>query len=63
MPFYQSRLFIKNPENECFISVASLWETAIKKNIGKLILKEGFSSIRLLLIRNEIEILPILFKH
>ena len=27
---------IENPENEKFVSVASIWEIAIKKSIGKL---------------------------
>lgn len=40
-----SRELIENMENELFISVASLWEIAIKVSIGKLILKEPFEQL------------------
>jgi len=36
---------IINMKNDCFISIASLWEIAIKCNIGKLQLKSGFDNI------------------
>lgn len=32
----KARRVITNPENECFVSLASCWEIAIKTSIGKL---------------------------
>ncbi len=43
---------IANVDNQCFFSIASLWEIAIKKSLGKLILMENY-----------IEILPITLSH
>ena len=54
---------IADINNECFLSVASLWEIAIKINIGKLILKVLFNDIVKLILENNIEILPINFNH
>lgn len=46
------------------ISVASLWEIAIKVSIGKLILPDSFENfIPLQIRRNHIEILPITLPH
>jgi PIN domain nuclease of toxin-antitoxin system len=36
---------IKNVENKCFISIASLWEIAIKSSLKKLELKSDFNKI------------------
>lgn len=46
----KARSEIENIENECFVSIISLYEIAIKKNIGKL---ETIHSIKTL--ANEIE--------
>lgn len=54
---------IKNIENRCYISIASIWEIAIKLSIKKLKLKADFSTLSEILIENEIEILPITFVH
>ncbi|TAM98511.1 MAG: type II toxin-antitoxin system VapC family toxin [Chitinophagaceae bacterium] len=54
---------IKNAENRCFISIASLWEIAIKVSLKKLKLKSDFNRIIDFLVNNEIEILPISFEH
>ena len=54
---------IKNPETKCFISVASLWEIAIKLDIGKLKLKTSFSGLLQLIVANNIDILPIKEEH
>lgn len=54
---------IKNVENKCFISIASLWEIAIKSSLKKLELKSGFNRIIDQLAENDIEILPIAFEH
>ena len=36
---------IKNVENKCFISIASLWEIAIKSSLKKLELKSDFDKM------------------
>lgn len=59
-----ARRFIANLENEIFISVASLWEIAIKTSIGKLELLLPFN--RLIpeqLEQNSITVLPIEVQH
>jgi PIN domain nuclease of toxin-antitoxin system len=54
---------IKNLDNKCFISIASIWEIAIKLSIDRLSLKGGFEEIARFIEANEIEILPITFEH
>ncbi len=54
---------IKNVDHICFISIASIWEIAIKTNLNKLSLKSDFDEIIDLLDNNKIEILPITFEH
>ncbi len=54
---------IKDIDNKCFISIASIWEIAIKTSLGKLELKEDFSRMVDFLITNEIDVLPITFEH
>jgi PIN domain nuclease of toxin-antitoxin system len=54
---------IKNLKTPCYLSIASLWEIAIKTSLGKLSLQSDFSSIKDFLFRNNIEILPITFDH
>lgn len=54
---------IRNLENKCFVSVASIWEIAIKLSLGKLNLNGGFDEISKILRRYEIELLPITFEH
>ena len=47
----------------CFLSIASLWEIAIKKQIGKLDLKIGFEELFRFAERNQIEIVSINETH
>jgi PIN domain nuclease of toxin-antitoxin system len=54
---------IVNGNNKCFVSIASIWEIAIKSSNGKLLLKVPFPSITNLLLKNNISILPIEFTH
>lgn len=54
---------IKNLDNSCYISIASLWEIAIKTSLGKLTLRSDFGSIKDFLFNNNIEILPVTFDH
>ena len=60
----EARKFIESFENELVMSVASLWETAIKISIGKL---EFYKCFEVLISEkieeNEIDILQINLKH
>ena len=50
---------LENTENQLLVSMASLWEMAIKINLGKLNLTITFSEFPQLLEQYSIEILPI----
>jgi PIN domain nuclease of toxin-antitoxin system len=54
---------VTNIKNTCFISIASIWEIAIKYANGKLELESDFDAIAGFLADNEIQILPIDFEH
>lgn len=54
---------IRNLKNQCFISIASIWEIAIKSKLGKLSFSGGFGKLEEFLTENQIEILPITFNH
>ncbi len=54
---------IKSTSNRCFVSIASLWEIAIKINLGKLKLETDFNSFGEVLYNNDIDILQITFEH
>jgi PIN domain nuclease of toxin-antitoxin system len=58
-----ARSLIEDPNNEIFISIASLWGISIKNSIGKLHLAKGFGAMSNYLSDNSIEILPIDFAH
>jgi PIN domain nuclease of toxin-antitoxin system len=45
-----------------FVSIASLWEIAIKVSLGKIELKTSFNQINHKLIENGFEILPVTFE-
>ena len=54
---------IKNINQACFLSAASLWEITIKKQIGKLTLTISLEELFDYADRNQIEIFPIAYKH
>lgn len=54
---------IENPENNNFISIASIWEVAIKLSIGKLKLDIKIEELKSEILRNNFEILPLDFEH
>lgn len=54
---------IANINTPCFISIASFWEIAIKKQIGKLALKIDFEALFRFAERNQIEIISINETH
>lgn len=58
-----AKALIENIENTCMISVASLWEMAIKVSLGKLKIKAGYSNLINQIIKYDFIILPITFEH
>ncbi|MFC3560020.1 type II toxin-antitoxin system VapC family toxin [Pedobacter jamesrossensis] len=54
---------LSNINESCFLSIASLWEIAIKKQIGKLDLGIEFKELFRFAERNQIEIIPINEAH
>lgn len=54
---------IEKLRNQCFVSIASFWEIAIKVSLGKLELRYDFSKLFEFCQKSEIRILPIEPKH
>lgn len=54
---------IADTSNNCFISITSIWEMAIKSSLNKLELQGDFNQIAGFLSDNDIEILPVTFEH
>lgn len=54
---------IKQIDLKCFVSIASIWEIAIKISLGKLELNGGFNEISDIMKNYEIELLPLAFEH
>jgi PIN domain nuclease of toxin-antitoxin system len=54
---------IKNLDIRCHVSIASIWEIAIKLSLKKLELNESFEEISKNMRLYEIELLPITFEH
>lgn len=54
---------IEKSESKNFVSMATLWEMAIKCGLGKLKLPNGYDSLPRLFEKNRFEILPITFQH
>ena len=57
------KTLVADTSNKCFISIASIWEIAIKSSLNKLELKGDFNQIAGFLNDNDIEVLPITFEH
>lgn len=57
------KIFIQNRSNPCYVSIASLWEMAIKHSIGKLDLNTSLVNILDLITESGFEILPIKPQH
>ncbi len=53
---------IENSSNVKYVSIASIWEIAIKISINKFRFEDGFDTFLDLVIENGFEILPISFK-
>ena len=58
-----SRQIISNSNNNVFVSIASLWEMAIKISVGKLTLAEPLVDVIKQIAVENIEILPIAPEH
>jgi PIN domain nuclease of toxin-antitoxin system len=54
---------IKDTSNECYISIASLWEITIKYHLGKLELEDSLEELFAFIVRNKINVIPIEFSH
>lgn len=54
---------INDSSNEIFVSAVSIWEMAIKKNLGKLAYPESFTKLEYDFVANFFELLPIKFIH
>jgi PIN domain nuclease of toxin-antitoxin system len=59
----QAKIEIENPENDHYLSIASLWEIGIKVKLGKLEILQPFENIINDVTKNGINILPINFNH
>jgi PIN domain nuclease of toxin-antitoxin system len=56
-------LEITEPNNNIYLSIASIWEIAIKYSLGKLTMQIAFNDIREFLVTNNVTLLPIEFPH
>lgn len=60
----KAREVILNQENDCYLSVASCWELAIKVSLGKLRLRASVEQfLPEQLARNGFRLLPVDFRH
>ncbi len=58
-----AKLLIEDEENELMMSIASVWEMAIKTSLGKLTLAQPFDKLPAHIEQNRISILPITVEH
>jgi PIN domain nuclease of toxin-antitoxin system len=59
----KTKRLIEDPDNEIFLSIASLWEMAIKLQLNKLELSHPIEKVIELAIHNGFVFLPILPEH
>ncbi len=57
------RRLVANPQNDIFVSIASLWEMAIKISVGKLTLAKPLADVIKQIVIEDFEILPITPEH
>lgn len=55
--------FIRNPTNDCYVSIASLWEITIKIGLGKLSIGAPITELFSFMERNQFWVLPIELHH
>jgi PIN domain nuclease of toxin-antitoxin system len=63
LPFKTRREIENIEDNSSFVSVASLWEMAIKIRLGTLTFKPGYDNLLALIDQNGFELVPITFQH
>lgn len=54
---------IKNINNNCFVSIASVWEIGIKLSLKKLDLNKNFDEISTFMFKFDINLMQITFEH
>lgn len=59
----KAKQLITEPTNRSYVSVASLWEMAIKIRLGSLSFEPGYDNLLTLLEENGFDFLPITFQH
>lgn len=59
----KAKFSIENPKNLKLVSIASIWEIAIKLSLGKIRFPKGFKQFLKLVEENGFEVLPITFEH
>lgn len=59
----KAKQLIINPANTSYVSMASLWEMAIKIRLGSLQFEPGYDNLMALLNQNGFELLPVTFQH
>ena len=60
---HKAKSFIEDSQNNCIISIASLWEMAIKINLKKLNLKLDYKDLLEEIYKHDFILLPIEFEH
>jgi len=59
----RAKQLITTPANTSFVSMASLWEMAIKIRLGSMTFKPGYENLLALIDQNGFGLLPITFQH
>ena len=59
----RAKSLISNPANVSYVSMATLWEMAIKIRLGTLTFLPGYDNLLPLFAQNGFEILPITIQH
>lgn len=59
----KARKTIETEDKRKFVSIASIWEIAIKISLGKLNFEPGLANLDALIFENGFEILPITIEH
>ncbi|MCF0039321.1 type II toxin-antitoxin system VapC family toxin [Dyadobacter fanqingshengii] len=59
----RTRILLEDADNSCFISIATLWEIAIKNSLGRLELHAELKEIFAIIDKTGFELLPITASH
>jgi PIN domain nuclease of toxin-antitoxin system len=59
----KARIIIENADNTIYVSIASIWEIAIKISTSKLKLIVNLEEVKTEIVKNNFEILPLDFEH